>query len=201
MSNVTRVARALNRAYPGLPPLLLLTDAARLPDPRPALERLPAGSGVIFRHYDIPGRAARAAEVAARCRALRLKLLIAADPGLAVALRADGVHWPEGLVPDAPGAWAPTRRARAGWLVTAAAHSETALRRAAAAGADAALLSPVFETQSHPDRTTLGPVRFAAIARRADIPVYALGGVGALTAPRLRGSGAAGLAGISFAAA
>lgn len=201
MPNVTRVARTLSRAFPGLPPLLLLTDAVRLPDPRPALERLPAGSAVIFRHYGVPGRAALAAEVAAACRSLRLKLLIAADPGLAVALGADGMHWPEGLVPSAPGVWARARRARAGWLVTAAAHSETALRRAAAAGADAALLSPVFETQSHPDRATLGPVRFAAMVRRADIPVYALGGVDALTAPRLRGSGAAGLAGISFAAA
>ena len=61
------------------------------------------------------------------------------------------------------------------------------------------ILSPVFPTDSHPGAPTLGPLRFAAWARRAPLPVYALGGVNAVTARRLAASNAAGLAGIGFA--
>ena len=63
------------------------------------------------------------------------------------------------------------------WLVTAAVHSPAALRAAAAAGADAALLSPIFATASHPDVRTLGLQRFAALAQASPLPVYALGGI------------------------
>jgi thiamine-phosphate pyrophosphorylase len=52
----------------------------------------------------------------------------------------------------------------------------------------------VFESASPSAGRPLGPVRFAALARRAGLPVYALGGVRTKNAPRLLGSGAAGLA-------
>jgi thiamine-phosphate pyrophosphorylase len=44
-------------------------------------------------------------------------------------------------------------------------------------GADAALLSPVFPTRSHPGGAVLGPVRFRLLARQARLPVIALGGM------------------------
>ena len=81
--------------------------------------------------------------------------------------------------------------------VTVAAHSLPALIRARAAGADAALLSPVFPTESHPGAPTLGAHRFARLARAAGLPVYALGGVNVENAARLRGSGAFGIAAIA----
>ena len=43
------------------------------------------------------------------------------------------------------------------WLVSAAAHDEASARRAARAGVDLILLSPVFPTNSHPGRPALGP--------------------------------------------
>ena len=64
-------------------------------------------------------------------------------------------------------------------------------------GADVALLSPVFVTASHPDRAALGVDQFLAIARRAAIPVYALGGVNAGNAERLAGANVAGIAAIA----
>ena len=82
------------------------------------------------------------------------------------------------------------------WLITAAAHSPAALRAAASAGADAALLSPVFATASHPDVRALGPRRFAALAHASPLPVYALGGIDSTRARLLQGSGAVGIAGI-----
>jgi thiamine-phosphate pyrophosphorylase len=85
---------------------------------------------------------------------------------------------------------------RRDWIVTAAAHSPIAIRLAARLGVDAVLLSPVFATASHPDARTLGPLRFARWARESPVPVYALGGIDAARARRLRGSGAVGFAGI-----
>jgi thiamine-phosphate pyrophosphorylase len=83
---------------------------------------------------------------------------------------------------------------RPGLTVTAAAHSMPALIRARRAGADAALLSAVFQSRSPSAGRPLGPMRFADLVRRAGLPVYALGGVKTKNAPRLLGSGAAGLA-------
>ncbi|MDA0305926.1 MAG: thiamine phosphate synthase [Proteobacteria bacterium] len=212
MMTLSDLTRCLNFAAPqrpqriALPRLILMTDEARLPDPHPAIDALPAGSAVIFRHYDTPGRAALAQEVVNHARARRVRVLVAGDPRLAVKVGADGLHLPEAMARRGPGAWRtwfPGRGedgggAWAGWLITAAAHSPAALRRAETAGADAVLLSPVFPSQSHPDAAHLGNLRFRALCAASRLPVYALGGVTKATARRLRGSGAAGLAGIGF---
>ena len=193
MTTVANISQRLNSRHPAggrLPPLILMTDAARLPDPLATAARLPAGAAVILRDYDAPGRVALAAALSALCRARRLRLLVAADAELAARVGADGLHLPEGLVPRMPRRWPRD------WLITAAAHSPAALRRAWRAGADAALLSPVFATASHPNAPTLGVLRFAAWANEAPLPVYALGGINADTARRLIDSRAVGLAGI-----
>jgi thiamine-phosphate pyrophosphorylase len=172
-----------------------MTDSRRLPHPLAALDPLPPGSAVILRHYGDPQRAALARRLATACRRRRLLLLIADDARLAAAVGADGIHLREAVARRGPAAWCRWRRP--GWIVTAAAHSPAALFRAARAGADAALLAPVFATASHPDASTLGILRFAAWSRASPIPVYALGGVSAATARRLTAAGAAGFAGIS----
>jgi thiamine-phosphate pyrophosphorylase len=51
--------------------------------------------------------------------------------------------------------------------------------------ADAVLLSPVFPTRSHPGAAALGPARFRLMARHAQMPVVALGGMTVRTARRL----------------
>ncbi len=101
-----------------------------------------------------------------------------------------GAHLPDRLAAQAQ------RFRRTGVLVTAAAHSEAAVRRARLAGCDAVLVSTVFRSNSPSAGKPMGPIRFAALVRRAGLPVYALGGVNAKTAPRLLGSGAAGLAAV-----
>lgn len=194
MSTVANLARRLNCRHPAgrrMPALILMTDSHRLPDPGPAAERLPAGALVIFRHYDDAARADKLRSLVRLCRRRRLGLLVAGDRRLALACGADGVHLPEALVPRGR-----LRRRKRGWFVTAAAHSEAALRRAAGAGVDAVLLAPVFATASHPGAPALGPLRFARLVRRSPVPVYALGGVNQTTARRLAGSGAVGIAGI-----
>jgi thiamine-phosphate pyrophosphorylase len=76
------------------------------------------------------------------------------------------------------------------------------LWRARRAGADAALVGPVFATASHPGARPLGPLLFAALARLSPLPVYALGGIEETTARRLKAAGAQGFAAIgAFAGA
>lgn len=152
-----------------LPILWLFTDQRRLRDPRPAVARLPRGlAGVVLRHDGEPGRAALGRDLARLCRARRLVLVVAGDTRLAAALHAGvhlrGGHWP-----------GPCRRR--GALVTSSAHGLADLRRARAAGAGLAFLSPAFPTLSHPGTKALGPVRWSRLAQASPVPVAALGGV------------------------
>ncbi|MHB8529505.1 MAG: thiamine phosphate synthase, partial [Caulobacteraceae bacterium] len=82
------------------------------------------------------------------------------------------------------------------FVVTAAAHTWPAILRARRSGVAAVVFSPVFPTKSPAAGTPMGILAFAAVARRAKMPVYALGGVNPRTVGRLIRSGAAGLAAI-----
>jgi thiamine-phosphate pyrophosphorylase len=172
--------------------LVLMTDADRRPDPLPLAARLPAGSWVVLRHYGRPGRAELAARLARLCRARRLTLLVAGDFALARALSA-GLHLPEAMAAG-PAARLRLWHRRRRRPLTVAAHGRRALVRAAALGADAALLAPLFATASHPGRAALGLLAFRRLATVAKVPVYALGGVTGRTILALRGSAAAGVA-------
>ena len=192
MGTLAEAAAGLKRAAGStLPALILMTDEARLADPLSAARALPAGSAIILRHYGMPERAELGRQLAAIARRRGLVLLVGEDPVLARRVGAHGVHLPERAIRRAGAV-----RWQRDWLLTAAVHSQAALLSAAAAGADAALLSPVFATPSHPDIRALGPQRFAVLARASPIPVYALGGIDSARARLLRGSGAVGIAGI-----
>ncbi|HEY2068335.1 MAG TPA: thiamine phosphate synthase [Rhizomicrobium sp.] len=180
-----QLARAASRfAARRLPPLVLMTDDTRLPDPAAAACRLPFGSLVILRSRNATRRAALA-------KSLRgLTLLIADDPYLAARCGAQGLHLPEHRAHEALH-W---RARHPGWLITASAHSLSAITRAR--GADAVILAPVFATASHPGGATLGAIRARIIAQASPLPVYALGGIDAVTARALAGAKLAGLAAI-----
>jgi len=133
-----------------------------------AIERLPAGAGIVFRHYSLAQSERRAlferVVSAAREHAL---LVVAAGP-----LRGgDGTHNGAG-----PG------------LRTASAHNLREIRRAERRGADLIFLSPVYATRSHAAARPLGPRRFARIARQARVPVIALGGMNEARFRELRGA-------------
>ena len=177
-----------------LPRRILLTDSVRLADPRDAIRALPARSGVILRHYDDPERAGLARELLAICRPKKIPLLVAGDARLARAIGADGLHLPEDMLAHGLGYWRAWQGP--GTLLCVAAHSPKSLNKAAAAAADFALLSPVFQTKSHPDSRAIGIHRFASWASNARLPVYALGGVTLQNKARILVSGAAGWAAI-----
>lgn len=144
--------------HPALPRLWLITDAridARLDR---AIARLPRGSGVIFRHYHLPPdeRAIRLAEIRRLCRRFGHRMEIAG----------------ESYGPPSP------------HRVLATVHDLREIARANRFGARAVLLSPVYPTRSHPGGKALGRLGFLLLARRARMPVIALGG---MTARRFRG--------------
>jgi len=147
----------MRRRHP-LPRLWLMTDerfGERLWD---ALDRLPPGSGIVFRHYSlgVEERQALFDEVRRRSPAA---VLVSAGGYLR---GADGVHNGRG-----PG------------LRTASAHNLRELRRAERRGVDVVFLSPVFATRSHPEARPLGIRRFARLARQTRLSVIALGGLDA----------------------
>lgn len=161
-----------------LPILWLISDARNDAGLEKALAALPRGSGFIYRHYHLDGPARHA-----RFRALRRvarargHVVILADSALtAREWGADGIY-------GAPRALYPRR---AGLLHLATAHDFGELGLAARLGADAALLSPVFPTRSHPGGAVLGAVRFRLLARQVALPVIALGG---MTTQRARALG------------
>ena len=150
-----------------LPRLWLMTDERLGERLWEAVDRLPPDAGIVFRHYslDRAERLALFSQVRARAAG---RVLIAGGgwlPG------ADGVH-----------------NARGPGLRTASAHNLREIHRAERRGADLVFLSPVFATRSHPGAATLGPRRFASLARRTPLPVIALGGMDAARFARLRGA-------------
>lgn len=168
-----------------LPRLWMMTDERQGDALWPALERLPRGAGLVFRHYSLPPAARRAMfrKVRAIARRRGLRLLLAGPPQLAAAWGADGSH---GRRPAG----------RAIGLASAPAHDLREIRSAERAGARLLFLSPAFETRSHPHAAALGPLRFAQLARQTALPVIALGGMSAARARRLGASGLYGWAAI-----
>lgn len=166
-----------------VPRLWLLSDPARLPDPLPLLARLPRGAAVLLRGA-APGLVAAAARQA---RARGLVLILAGEGRGALAAGA-GLHVPEHRVTSHLLPFLLMRRHVASCarpLLSLAVHGRAGLARAQRFGADAALVSPVFPTASHPGAPALGPLRWAALARALPCPAVALGGMSARRARRL----------------
>jgi thiamine-phosphate pyrophosphorylase len=187
MATLTDLARRLKLT------LVAVTDERRGGDPLALAARLPRGSTLIFRHYEVPDRSVIAIKLAVVCRKNRLKLRVAGDLDLAIRVRA-GLHLPDGLAKHA----GPRIRLwqRRGGALTVAAHDRSGLRRAAELGAEAALLSPLFPTKSHPGVKPLGLQAFRRLARGADLPVIALGGVDRTSVLLLKKAPIAGVAAI-----
>lgn len=117
-----------------------------------ALRRLPPGSGVVFRHRDLPPATRRAMLLKIRRIAQARRLTVSAV----------------GLTGLQHGGRTP---------FTAPAHDRRQAIVAARAGAGYLLVSPVYMTRSHPAARPLGPLKAAAVARGLGTKVIALGGM------------------------
>ncbi len=158
------------------PNVWLVSDARNDAVLERALVRLPRGSGFIYRHYHLPD-AERVARYFALARIARGRehVVVLADSALtALEWGADGIYGaPLSLYP------------RRDLLMLASVHDMREIGQANRVGADAALLSPAFPTNTHPGAPSLGPVKWRMLARHARIPVIALGGMDGQNARRL----------------
>jgi thiamine-phosphate pyrophosphorylase len=174
--------------------LYLVTDRHMVPDPvsavRAALSGLPPGvAAVQLREKDLS--AAALLELACRllpiCKAAAAPLLVNDRLDVARAALADGVHLPSRGLPVA--------QARAllgpGRIVGISCHAPGEIAAAHRDGADFALFGPVWDS---PGKTARGVAALAEAVRASPLPVLAIGGVTAETAPRAMEAGAAGVA-------
>jgi 8-oxo-dGTP diphosphatase len=83
------------------------------------------------------------------------------------------------------------------WLVGCSCHQQADLFKAQQIGADFAVLSPVQVSQSHPQAVPLGWISFSQQVAQANLPVYALGGLGEQHLDLAWQAGAQGVAAIS----
>ncbi len=186
----------LSKKKVSLPVLFAFSDEAREPDPMALVNRLPPGSGLIFRHYLFPERNRLAQRVVTACRKHNLLCFIAGDLKLCLHTKADGIHFPEHQLRRPT--YGLSHFKQQGGLVTAATHSLSSALVAQKYGVDAVFVSPVFKTRSHSDSKQIGLIRFTKIAQQLNIPTFALGGIHISQKIRLNKSGAYGLGGISL---
>lgn len=171
-----------------------MSDPERTSDVLAAARSLPEGSTLIYRHFGHKEKAETAKALREITFVRNLQFLIGQDVELVAQIGADGVHLPE----RALGRGADLRKHYPHWLITGAAHSREAVKICADNKLDAAILSPVFASES---KSAGEPIRVSGITNivsKADIPVIALGGISSETAVELYGSNAAGIAGVSM---
>jgi len=106
------------------------------------------------------------------CRQADVRLLLNAEPALAVAAGADGVHLSSTRLMGLS-----ERPVGDEYLVGASCHTLEEVRHAGALGLDFIVVSPVQQTSSHPDARLLGFDGLQQLSEQASLPVYALGGM------------------------
>ena len=160
--------RQTPRPDKNLPRVWLMTDPRFGDDLLPAIKRLPSGSGVIFRHYELAEakRFDLFKQVRRICRRRNHVLLLAGDERTARSWHADGFHSRGG------------RRRLNRQIQSAPIHNRRELIAARQRGVDIVLISPVFPTASHPGARVLGRTGLNRLARHAGrMKVIALGGM------------------------
>jgi thiamine-phosphate pyrophosphorylase len=172
-----------------LAPLVLFSDPKRTPDLLALAKRLPPGSALIYRHFGKPGLEGALREAT---QARGVQFLIGADPELAMACAADGVHFPRAASSEDLRHW---RDRRPDWIVSTAAAKPGPDQRDLK-GVDALFISSVFASRSPSAGTPIGPEALRERTRTAPCPVFALGGIAPTTVRSLIGTGIAGFGAI-----
>ena len=177
-----------------LPSYFYFTDDKRGKDPLYMAAHLRADTGLLFRHYDHPNRAALCRQIARISKKRGLTLFVAKNARLAAQVGADGCHLPAFMMGQIPR----LKSAHPHLKISVACHSIADLYRAQTLGADMAYLSPLYPTRSHPGQRVLPPLALAAYIRRLKIPVYGLGGVDWRRSQQLEALGFSGFGAISL---
>ncbi|QNE33478.1 thiamine phosphate synthase [Sphingomonas sp. NBWT7] len=144
-----------------------MTDERMGDDLWRAVRRLPRGSGIVFRHHATPPAERRRLFARLRCVAIARELVLVRAGGTVM----QGEMGRHGAAKK--GAEGGVRRG----LVTAPVHDWREAKAARRQRVDAAFVSPVFTTRSHPGAGALGVRRATHLARGLPMVRIALGGM------------------------
>lgn len=163
---------------------------------RAGLPGLPRGALLRLRlpALDVRAYAALARRVVEDARGFDLRVMIDRGAALAADLGAAGWHETQREL-SAPVGRGDESRPRL--LHLASCHDAASLARAREAGCDAAVLGTVAPTRTHAETKLLGWEGFASLAGNANLPVYAIGGLGPRHRDLAFAHHAQGVAGIS----
>jgi len=128
-----------------------------------------------------------AIQVKAMAQPFGAKVLLNQELELAVTLGLDGVHLSSKALLQ-------LKQKPADILVAASCHNDIELAHAQALAMDFVTLSPVAETNSHPNAKPLGWQTFSSLMDNITLPVFALGGMRTVDLPQALASGAQGIA-------
>ncbi len=125
------------------------------------------------------------------CHRYGARVLLNADPSILGEVEADGLHLTRERLRSAR-----QRPVSHDYLLSASCHDPDEIELANRLGVDFAVVSPVKPTTSHPQARPLGWEGFARLAEQAQMPVYALGGVGPDDLEAAQNAGGQGIAAI-----
>lgn len=152
-----------------VPIFWLMTDERMGEGMWQAVERLPRGAGIVFRHHATPA-GERKRLFARLLRIARRRGLVLVRAGTLPMAGEMGVHGTRGH-----------------GLVTWPVHDWREARTARRVGAAVTFVSPVFGTRSHPGAASLGVHQGARLARTLPMARVALGGMNPRRFRRLSG--------------
>ena len=162
-----------------LPKVIIIFDDESFDKKKLLKLKIPKKSAFLLRSYETKKRKKIAKQLLNFCKMKKIKLLISSDIKLAEDINADGIHFPEYMVKKNKINWTYIKNVKSNkkWIITTAVHNIQSLKKAEELNIDAALLSPVFPSKSHPNNKSLGLNKFLKIVKKTKLPIYALGGI------------------------
>ena len=136
-----------------LPKVIIIFDDELFNKKKMLKLKIPKKSAFLLRSYQTKKRKKIAKQLLKFCKMKKIKLLIGSDIKLAKDINAHGVHFPEYMIKENKINWIGIKniKYRKKWIITTAAHSTRSLKKVEGLDIDAALLSPVFTSKSHPN--------------------------------------------------
>ena len=162
-----------------LPKIIIVFDDKVFNEKKFSKLKIPKETAFLLRSYKIKERKKIAKQLLKFCKMKKIKLLIGSDIKLAEEINADGIHFPEYMLNKNIINKIAIKKIKSmkNKIITSAAHSLKSIKKAECFGIDAALLSPIFPSKSHPKLKNLGLKKLNKILQKIELPIYALGGI------------------------
>lgn len=161
------------------------------------IHNLPKNSIIIFREYSL--KKDKRQELATKFLKIAQKLnhqfFVGKDPKMALAIRANGVHYSD----LDRNSWQLIKKEYSHqFAISLACHDLKSIKKAQNSNAEILFLSPIFMTKSHENSRPLGLQRLAKSCKYSSKPIFALGAVNSNNISKVLKNNAGGFAGIEI---